>query len=115
MPASIDDIFTTLKNVVTALNTQVQNDTALAGAQPFYNVTAATLVKLGSGRVVNVLAIVAGSADGMVYDAQSVTDTSRPIGPVQHSLVGRQVLNMPFQYGLLIVPGSGQTVAGSVS
>lgn len=115
MAASTDDILTAIKNIVIALNAQVTNETNLAGAQDFYNVTSATYVKSGAGRIVNAIALVLGSADGTVYDAASMTDTSRPIFPISHTTAGRQLINMPFQYGLLVVPGTGQTIAGSYS
>lgn len=115
MPASTDDLLTALKQVVIALNAQTTNATILAGTQDFFNVTSATYVKSGAGRIVNAIAVVLGSADGTVYDASSVTDKSRPLCPVIHTTAGRQIINMPFQYGLLVVPGSGQTITGSYS
>lgn len=115
MPASIDDILTTLKNIATALNTQVQNDTNLAGAQDFYNVTSATYIKNGPGRIVRISVVVTGSALGKIYDAVSISDLSRPIYPVTFAATGIQVVDLPFQYGLLVVPGTGQTLAGSFS
>lgn len=115
MPASIDDILTTLKSIATALNTQVQNDTNLAGAQDFYNVTSATYVKNGSGRIAIISVVVIGSAVGTVYDAVSVSDITRPIYKITFAATGIQVVDLPFQYGLLVVPGTGQTLAGSFS
>jgi len=104
-----------LQNVVTALNSQVQNATYLAGTQDFFNLTSATLVKSGAGRIAKVSVIVVGSAAGTVYDATSVTDTSRPIYKVTFAATGIQIVDLPFQYGLLVVPGTGQTLAGSFS
>lgn len=115
MPASIDDVLTAIKNIASALNAQTTNETNLAGAQDFYNITTPTLVKSGAGRVVNVVTIVSGSADGVIYDASNVSDTSRPIYPISHTATSPIVVNMPFQYGLLVSPGTGQTIAGSFS
>ena len=115
MPASLDDILTAAKNIVTALNAQVSNATALAGTQDFFNITTPTLVKGTPGRLVNITLVVAGSGDGSIYDAMSTTDTSRKIYPVIHTGAVTQVANQPFQYGLLVVPGTGQTLAGSYS
>lgn len=115
MAVSNDDFLTTLKNIVTALNTQNQTSINVAGAQDFYNITSATLVKNSAGRLVNISVIVKGSANGTVYDASSQTDTSRPIYSISDAATGIQVVNLPVQYGLLIVPGIGQTVAGSFS
>lgn len=115
MTVANTDFLTALKNVVIAINGEVQNATNLAGAQDFFNVTGATLVKSSAGRVVNISVVVAGSANGTVYDAVSATDTSRPIYSISHTATGIQVVNLPVQYGLLVVAGSGMTVAGSYS
>ena len=115
MPASVDDILTTLKSVVTAINTQTQANLNIAGAQDFFGVTSATYIKSGAGRIVRVSVVVVGSAVGTIYDATSVTDTSRPIYKVTFAATGIQVVDLPFQYGLLVVPGTGQTLAGSFS
>ena len=115
MPASTDDILTAIKNIVTALNTSVQTSINLAGAQDFFNITTPTLIKSSAGRIVNITLVVAGSADGSIYDAMNVSDTSRKIYPILHSGAVTQIANQPFQYGLLVVPGSGMTVAGSYS
>lgn len=108
-------ILSTLQNIVTAINSQVANATNIAGAQDFYNIASATMIKTGVGRIVNVSVVVPGSAVGTIYDAQNVNDTSRPIYKITFAATGIQTVNLPFQYGLLIVPGTGQTVAGSFS
>ena len=115
MPASTDDVLTAIKNIVTALNTQVQTTVNLAGAQDFYNVTSPTMIKTGSGRIARVSVVVTGSAAGAIYDAVSVTDTTRQIYAVTFAATGIQVVDLPFQYGLLVVPGTSQTLAGSFS
>ena len=103
-----------LQNVVTALNTQTQNAINLAGAQAFYNVASITQVKSGAGRLVNISVIIAGSSDGGVYDSASLADTTRPIFVIP-DVVGVYVVNIPFQYGLVVRGGTGMTVAGSYS
>ena len=115
MPASTDDILTAIKNIVTALNTSVQTSINLAGAQDFFNITTPTMIKSSAGRIVNITLVVAGSADGSIYDAMSVTDTTKKIYPIVHTGAVTQIANQPFQYGLLVVPGTGQTLAGSYS
>lgn len=115
MPASTDDILTALKSVVTAINTQTQNNTNIAGARDFFGITTATYVKSGAGRIVRISVVVIGSAVGTIYDAASVSDLSKPIYKVTFAATGIQIVDLPFQYGLLVVPGSGQTLAGSFS
>jgi hypothetical protein len=79
-----------------------------------FNITAATVVKAVAGRVLELNVIVAGSATGTVNDcattgAAAVTNqaavTPTTIGPV----LG--VVDWPFQTGIVIVPGTGQTLA----
>ena len=108
-------VLTTLQSIVTAINAQTTNDKNINGSQDFFNVTAATYIKSGVGRIVNISVMVAGSASGTVYDAQSVTDTARPIYVIGHAATGIQNVNLPVQYGILVVPGTGQTLAGSFS
>ena len=115
MPASLDDILTSLQQLVKATTSEVANPTNLAGAQDFFNITTPTLVKSGPGRLVNITLVVAGSGNGSIYDAMSTTDTSRKIYPVLFGGAVTQVANQPFQYGLLVVPGTGMTLAGSYS
>jgi hypothetical protein len=105
----------TFQNIATAISTQISNATNIAGAQDFYNITSAKMIKPSAGRIVNISVIVPGSAVGTVYDAASISDTTRPIYKITFASTGIQVVNLPFQYGLLIVPGTGQTLAGSFS
>lgn len=115
MASPFDTIVSTVQNLVTALNTAGTNYVNVAGSQDFYNISTATMIKNSAGRIVNVSVIVPGSAAGTIYDATNVSDTSRPIYQVAFASTGIQVVNLPFQYGLLVVPGTGQTLAGSFS
>jgi len=114
MPASLDDILTAAKNLVQVTNAQTANDTNLNGALDFWNLTSATVVKASAGRIVRISVLVAGSAVGTVYDATSITDTSRPLYKIAITQ-GIQIVNLPCQYGIVVVPGTGQTVSGSFS
>ena len=115
MPASLDDLLTAIKNLVSATSSQTQNETILAGALDFWNITSPTVVKASAGRLVNISVLVVGSANGTVYDATSTTDQSRPIYSIGHSAQGIQNVNLPCQYGIVVVPGTGQTLSGSYS
>ena len=70
--ASITDILTALKNVATAINGWTQQQQTLAGTSNSPNITAATLVKGGAGRLVGVSIVVQGSADGATRHRRSV-------------------------------------------
>jgi hypothetical protein len=115
MPASLDDILTAAKNLVSAVNDQTANNTILAGATDFWKLTTATVVKASPGRIMRVSLIATGSATGTVYDAKSITDTTRPIYTIANSATGVTLVDIPCQYGIVVTPGTGQTVSGSYS
>jgi len=75
------------------------------------NITAATALKVGAGRVLKIQVLVAGSAAGTVNDcattgaaavANELASIPAAVGPVD--------LNVAFQTGLVVVPGTGQTL-----
>jgi|APFre7841882654_1041346.scaffolds.fasta_scaffold02802_5 hypothetical protein len=111
---SLSDILTAVKNIVTALNNAAQTYLNVQGQQNKAAITAATLVKNGSGRVATVSVIVAGSATGNIYDSSSTTVTSSPIFIIP-TTVGITVVNIPVSIGIVVAPGSGQTVTISYS
>ena len=115
MPSSLDDILSPLKNLVTATGADTQNNTILAGALDFWKLTTATVVKSSPGRIERISLIATGSATGTVYDAVSTTDTTRPIYTITNGATGIQIVDLPCQYGIVVAPGTGQTVSGSYS
>ena len=107
--ATLDDMLTTAKNIVTAINGAAQSYLNVAGTSNAAGLTAATLVKTGAGRVATVSVIVAGSAVGKIYDANAATATTNPIDTIPMT-VGPYTLNIAVKYGIVVAPGSGQTV-----
>ncbi len=114
MSASLTDLLTAAKNVVTAVNSLAQTYLGVEGMQAFNGLTAATVATSKAGRVKKVSVVVAGSASGLVYDSNSTSVTANPICAIP-TTVGVYDIDMPFVNGLLIVPGTGQTVSGSYS
>jgi len=112
--ASLSDILTTAKNVVTAINGVAQNYINVQGAQNSGSLTSATLVKLGQGRVAVVSVTTAGSAVGHIYDTNSAASTSAPVYVIPNT-VGAVFVNMPVGIGLVVAPGTGQAVTVSYS
>lgn len=112
--ASTSDILTTLKNIVTALNAATQAYLNVNGQSDYAAITAATVVKSTPGRIASVSITVAGSAPGIVYDGATTGATTRPVWIIPNT-VGEAFVNFPMSYGILVVPGSGQTVAVSYS
>ena len=106
--ASLDDLLTATKNVVTALNSEAQTTINLAGAR--------NSLSLVPGRVCVVSIIVAGSSTGTIYDASNTaTATSaRAIATIPNT-VGVFTLNFPVAYGIVVTTGTGMTAAISYS
>lgn len=75
------------------------------------NITAATVLKVGAGRVVKLVVIVAGAA-GTVNDC-ATTGAAAAANELcaLPAVVGPIDLNVGFQTGLVVVPGAGQTIA----
>jgi hypothetical protein len=65
-------------------------------------------------RIVRVQVLIAGSAPGAVYDAASTIHNSaaNQVGAVP-SAIGSYLIDMPCQFGIVVVPGAGQTLAVS--
>ena len=108
--ASLSDILTTTKNIVTALNQLGQTYLDVEGTSSYTNITTATLVKSGQGRIARVIVVVAGSGTGAVYDASSATATSDKLLTIP-TTIGVGEANIPVNNGIVVAPGTGQTVA----
>ena len=114
MSASISDILTATKNIVTALNGYTNALNNINGVSSVSSISTPTLVKSSSGRAVSVNVTTAGSSVGTVYDSASVSALTNPIY-IAPSTVGVYAVNMPTQNGIVVVPGTGQVLAISYS
>ncbi len=112
--ASLSDILTVAKSLATAVNGLIQTYLNVQGAQNFAGITVPTVIKTSSGRIAVVSVVVAGSAPGMIYDASVLGATTKPLCVIPNT-DGPFVANIPTSFGLLVVPGTGQTVSGSFS
>lgn len=112
--ASLSDILTVAKNLATAVNALAQTYLNVQGAQNFTGLTTTTVVKSSAGRIANISVIVAGSAAGAVYDSAATAVTTKPLFVIP-TTVGVYVVNLPASFGIVIAPGTGQTVSGSFS
>ena len=113
MAASLSDILTAAKNAVVAINNGVASYLNVRGVQNFTGVTTATVIYGGAGRL-GALSVTSGTGGGMVYDAKVVTDTTRPLCVVPSS-TGVYPIDLPFNNGLLVIPGTSTSVSGSYS
>lgn len=109
--ASLDDILTTQKNGVVAINGYTN---ALLRGQGFYTsatVTGNTLVVTGRGYLVSWTVVVAGSASGTLYNynAASGYGAANALCPTGTTL-GIHPAGLVFTNGLVISPGTGQSI-----
>jgi hypothetical protein len=114
MSASTADVLTAIKNIVTALSTEAANFLNVNGQLSAAGLTATTVIKPVAGRVASVSVIVAGSAIGHIYDGATAGATTKPLYVIPMT-VGVFVVNMPASFGILAIPGTGQTISVSYS
>jgi hypothetical protein len=112
--ASLTDILTAAKNVVTAINGLGQTYLNVQGALSFNNLSTTTLIHTGFGRVCTVIVTTAGTTAGSVYDSANTASLTNKVYSIPNT-VGVYVVNFPINYGIVIVPGSGQVVSVSHS
>ena len=112
--AGLSDILTTAKNIATAINNAAQTYLNVQGALSYANLTTASVIHMGAGRVCNVVVTVAGSAPGSICDSNNTSSTTNVVFVIPNTL-GVYTVNFPVSTGVLVVPGYGQTVAVSHS
>lgn len=84
------------------------------GTSTVTNITAATVIKPTGGRIAKVSVLVAGSAVGAVHNC--ATTGAAAAGnqvAVVADTVGVYSIGMPCPAGIVVVPGTGQTLAVS--
>lgn len=113
--ADLTDILTTLKNGVVGLNNLQQTlsrlDQRYNGVTATAVLTGQTLVFAGSGYLSSISVTVAGSAAGTVND--SATTGGAGAGNalcVVPMTAGVLHIGLPFKNGLVVTPGTGQSV-----
>lgn len=112
--AGLSDILTTAQNIASAINGLAQVYLNVQGGRNATALTAATLVKAGAGRLATVTVTDAGSGDGAIYDANNVTAVTGLFYVIPMT-VGVFVVNFPVSFGIVVAPGTGQTVSVSYS
>ena len=111
MAASIDDLLTTQKNGVVAINGLAQATTRSLGTQTSVTVTAATLIYVGKGYLVNFSVVVAGTTAGTISNTGAVSTVAAANALCAiPATVGVVKLGQVFSTGLVVTPGTGQSV-----
>lgn len=87
------------------------------GTNTTLDITATTVIKASPGRVYTVSVLVAGSAAGGVYDNTLTTGNTvaNQIGVIPNTAGVLNFNAMPTAAGIVVVPGTGQTLAISWS
>lgn len=120
--ANLDDLITTTKNGVVAINALTQAleqfrviYASFVGTNSYLGITENSLLYSGPGRLVNIIVSV-GAAGGTVHDAVSVSaaNASNVIFPIP-STAGITAVNVPFFNGLVIKPAATSTVSATYS
>lgn len=109
--ASLDDILTTQKNGVVGVNGLNQTMRRAQGTNTSSTVTAQTLVVAGKGYLVGFSVVVAGSAAGTISNAATTASVATPNAMcATPTTIGVYPCGQVFTNGLVITPGTGQSV-----
>ena len=112
--ASLSDILTAAQNIASAINNVSSTYLLVQGSRNAPNLSAATLVKIGSGRMATISILTAGSGNGNIYDTNAAASTTNPIFTIPNT-IGVIFVNMPVSFGIVVAPGTGQVVTVSYS
>jgi hypothetical protein len=98
-------------------NPTIQNGALITGQgqKTFLNVTTKTLVKATAGRIAKINVVVAGGTNtGAIYDRASTTGTGATnLVAVIPDAVGSYIIDFPCANGIVVDPGTGNTVSVS--
>ena len=103
---------TTAQSLVQRLAAQTAETQYLAGTVTSLSVTGSTVIFQGAGRLVNASVIAGGTGTGAIYDFNSTTSppAANQLYVAATGSTGVFVIGSNFLTGLVIVPGSGQTL-----
>jgi hypothetical protein len=78
------------------------------------NITANTVIKASNGNIATVSVVVAGTAAGSIHDAATVAAavTANQVAALP-ATAGPLAINFPVTSGIVVKPGTGQTIAVS--
>ena len=109
--ATLDDIVTVQKNGVIGLNNLSATFSYFLGEQTSSTVTSSTLVIAGGGRLVNFSVVVAGTTSGLIHNAATTALAAAGNAfAATPTTLGVYQCGQHFSNGLVIVPGTGQSI-----
>jgi len=111
MPASLDDLLSAQKNGVIAINNVAQSTLRGLGTQTSATITSTTVIYPNAGYLVNFSVTIAGSAVGTIYNASTVANAAvgNALCVIPNS-VGITKVGQVFNTGLVVAPGTGQSI-----
>ena len=112
--AGATQILAALQNLVVALNSAATSYANIVGVANFGPITSATVVKNSPGRICEIAVISAGTTTGYVYDGATTGATTATMIPIPN-VVGVYKVQWPMATGILVIPGTGQTISGTYS
>jgi hypothetical protein len=109
--ASLDDVITVQKNAVIGVNGLNQTIRRSQGSNTSLTVTAQTVAVVGKGYLVSFSVTVAGTTNGSISNAQTAAlATAANALCATPNTVGVYPCGQVFTDGLIITPGTGQSV-----
>jgi hypothetical protein len=111
MPASLDDILTAQKNGVIAINNLSQGTLRGLGTQTSATITAATVIYVGKGYLVNFAVVVGGATAGTISNTGAVSTVAAANALcIVPNTIGIVNVGQVFSTGLVVTPGTGQSI-----
>lgn len=109
--ATLDDVVTVQKNGVIGLNNLSATLSYLFGEQTSATVTSSTLVIAGAGRLVSFSVVVPGTVTGYIHNASTTgLATAGNAFVATPTTIGTYQCGQHFSGGLVIAPGTGQSI-----
>ena len=112
--ASLDDVITVAKNIVTAINGASQAYISVNGQQTSGNIASSSQIQTVPGRLATVsITAATGGNPGMIYDTNTGTATN-PVFAIPDTL-GIVFVNLRIKSGIYVELGTGMEVAVTFS
>ena len=109
--ANLDDILTATKNAVVALNTINSSINYFSGKLTSSTSSSSSVIVTGTGVLVSISVVTAGTTAGSVNDANTTSSVSTANTLVSiPTTIGVFACGQHFSKGLVIVPGTGQYI-----
>lgn len=108
--ASLDDLFSAAKNLVTAVQNLTQLYLTVQGNKASLSLAAATTTTIttGQGRLAAISVTTAGSTAGSVYDSNQAAPAANSLLAAIPNTVGVHIMSIPYISGLTVTTGTGQ-------